>query len=206
MNWRLKAAVTVGVAVVFAWLGVGLVWAVLTPEQAAQLGALLAGVWPVALLALLPVVGLSVWFWRGHERQHVQAPDRLLEKVKLLTAAAQSQQIDVRAESPALQRLGEAINTLAAQRDRWRDDVQTQVAQASQSIQQERNRLAALMSELSQSVVVCNLDGRILLFNHRARLQFKSMAGASSLAGRLSASSLSTLTPLTSSMSSGDGR
>ena len=183
MNWRLKAAVTVGVAVVFAWLGVGLVWAVLTPEQAAQLGALLAGVWPVALLALLPVVGLSVWFWRGHERQHVQAPDRLLEKVKLLTAAAQSQQIDVRAESPALQRLGEAINTLAAQRDRWRDDVQTQVAQASQSIQQERNRLAALMSELSQSVVVCNLDGRILLFNHRARLQFKSMAGASSLAG-----------------------
>jgi DNA polymerase-3 subunit epsilon len=39
------------------------------------------------------------------------------------------------------------------------------------------------MSELNQSVVVCNLDGRILLFNHRARLQFKSMAGAASVAG-----------------------
>ena len=183
MNWKLQAALTVAVALVFALLGVGLVWAVLAPEQAAQLSGLLAGVWPVALLALLPVVGLSVWFWRGHDRQHAQGPDRLLEKVKLLSAAAQSQQIDVRAESPALQRLGEAINALAAQRDRWRDDVQTQVAQASQSIQQERNRLAALMSELNQSVVVCNLDGRILLFNHRARLQFKSMAGAASVAG-----------------------
>jgi DNA polymerase-3 subunit epsilon len=183
MNWKLQAALTVAAALVFALLGVGLVWAVLTPEQATQLGALLAGVWAVALLALLPMVALSAWFWRGHDRQHAQAPDRLLEKVKLLSAAAQSQQIDLRSEPPALQRLGEAINALAAERDRWRDDVKTQVAQASQSIQQERNRLAALMSELNQSVVVCNLDGRILLFNHRARLQFKLMAGASSLAG-----------------------
>ena len=34
--------------------------------------------------------------------------------------------------------------------------------------------LAALMAELPQSVVVCNLDGRILLFNDRARLQFRA--------------------------------
>ncbi|PUE39003.1 exonuclease domain-containing protein [Limnohabitans sp. Bal53] len=183
MNWKLQSALTVVVALVLAVLGVGLVWAVLTPEQAAQLGSLLAGVWPVALLALLPVVGLSVWFWRGHDRQYAQGPDRLLERVQLLKAAARSQRIDVRAESPALQRLGEAINALAAERDRWRDDVQTQVEQASQSIQQERNRLAALMSELNQSVVVCNLDGRIVLFNNRARLAFKLMSGASSVAG-----------------------
>lgn len=183
MNWKLHSALTVVVALALAVLGVGLVWAVLTPEQAAQLGTLLSGVWPVALLALLPVVGLSVWFWRGHDRRYAQGPDRLMEKVKLLSASAQGQQLDVRAEPPELQRLGEAINALAAQRDRWRDDVQSQVAQASQSIQQERNRLAALMSELSQGVVVCNLDGRIVLFNNRARLTFKLMSGASSVAG-----------------------
>ena len=33
------------------------------------------------------------------------------------------------------------------------------------------------MSELSQSVVVCNLDGRILLYNNRARLQFRASGG-----------------------------
>jgi hypothetical protein len=65
MNWKLQAALTVAVALALALLGVGLVWAVLTPEQAVQLGGLLAGVWPVALLALLPVVGLSVWFCSG---------------------------------------------------------------------------------------------------------------------------------------------
>ena len=141
--------------------------------------------WHMALYGCAAMVvvlgGLLVWFWRRHTRQQ-QAFARLMEKVKLLTLAERSQQIDTREASPALQGLGEAINALAVQRDRWRDGVQAQVDQASQSIQQERNRLAALMSELSQSVVVCNLDGRIVLFNNRARLAFKWMSGASSAA------------------------
>ena len=114
MNWKLQAALTVAVALALALLGVGLVWATLSPEQAAQVGALLKGVWPVALLALLPLVGLSVWFWRGHDHQHAQGPDRLMEKVKLLSAAAQSQQLDVRSESPALQRLGALVLAFGA--------------------------------------------------------------------------------------------
>ncbi|MEY3612003.1 MAG: hypothetical protein RJB14_1725 [Pseudomonadota bacterium] len=181
MNWRIKAAVTVVAALIFVLLGGAWLWAVLPTEDAAQWARLSGAVWPLGLLALLPVAGLSAWFWRGHDRQHIQGVDRLMEKVKLLSAAAQSHPIDVSAQSPALQRLGEAINTLAAERDRWRDGVQTQVMQASQSLQSERNRLAALISELNQSVVVCNLDGRIVLFNNRARMQFKRMAGAGSV-------------------------
>ena len=57
------------------------------------------------------------------------------------------------------------------------------VAEASQRIDQERSRLAALMSELTQSVVVCNLDGRILLYNQRARVQFRALSSAPGLAG-----------------------
>ena len=57
-----------------------------------------------------------------------------------------------------------------------------QILQASAHVQQERNRLAALMAELTQSVVVCNLDGRILLYNNRARLQFKVLSDAPALA------------------------
>jgi DNA polymerase-3 subunit epsilon len=132
----------------------------------------------VVLLAVLPLSGLAVWFWHLHDAREDKAPDRLMEKVKLLSAATQSQQIEAAQDSPAMARLTQAINALAAERDRWRSDVQAQVAQANQSLQQERNRLAALMSELNQSVVVCNLDGRIVLFNHRARLQFKRMPGS----------------------------
>jgi DNA polymerase-3 subunit epsilon len=40
------------------------------------------------------------------------------------------------------------------------------------------------MSELAQAVVVCNLDGRILLYNNRARLQFRALAtGPTSVSG-----------------------
>jgi DNA polymerase-3 subunit epsilon len=39
------------------------------------------------------------------------------------------------------------------------------------------------MSELNQSVVVCNLDGRILLYNSRARLQFRALSDAPTAAG-----------------------
>jgi hypothetical protein len=39
------------------------------------------------------------------------------------------------------------------------------------------------MSELNRSVVVCNLDGRILLYNNRARLQFKRLSQAAQATG-----------------------
>jgi DNA polymerase-3 subunit epsilon len=35
-------------------------------------------------------------------------------------------------------------------------------------VEDERNRLAALVGELDQSVLVCNRDGRILLYNAAA--------------------------------------
>jgi DNA polymerase-3 subunit epsilon len=177
MNWALKAAISVAVALLFAALSLGLM--LLTLGEAARFGVVqaLSGVWSVVLLAVLPLSGLAVWFWHLHDAREDKAPDRLMEKVKLLSAATQSQQIEAAQDSPAMARLTQAINALAAERDRWRSDVQAQVAQANQSLQQERNRLAALMSELNQSVVVCNLDGRIVLFNHRARLQFKRMPG-----------------------------
>lgn len=58
------------------------------------------------------------------------------------------------------------------------------MAKAKASVEEEKNRLAALMSELALAVVVCNLDGRILLYNNRARLQFTALAqGPTTVAG-----------------------
>lgn len=71
--------------------------------------------------------------------------------------------------------LARAFNALADERDALKKDVELKIREARASLEQERNRLAALMSELAQSVVVCNLDGRILLYNARARLQFRAM-------------------------------
>jgi DNA polymerase III subunit epsilon len=79
--------------------------------------------------------------------------------------------------------LADLFNQLVGQREELRRQMDDKVRAAAQGIEQEKSRLAALMSELTQSVVVCNLDGRILLYNNRARMQFKALSQAPGVAG-----------------------
>ena len=183
MDRRLMQAIAaVGLAMA-VWLGLtfALIWSTLEAGQRNALGEML---WPrLVLVAMswfialaLVTAGLRVLY-----RRFASAPLRLLEQTRVLLAAAEPQKLETggTGENRAL---GEAINELAAQRDHLRADMAEQIAQASRSVQQEKNRLAALMAELTQSVVVCNLDGRILLYNSRARLQFRAMSQAPALA------------------------
>ncbi len=78
--------------------------------------------------------------------------------------------------------LAKLFNQLVGQREELRRQMDAKVREAAENIEQEKSRLAALMSELTQSVVVCNLDGRILLYNNRARMQFRAMSQAPRLA------------------------
>lgn len=78
--------------------------------------------------------------------------------------------------------LANLFNQLVNQREDLRRQMDTKVQEASRGIEQEKSRLAALMSELTQSVVVCNLDGRILLYNSRARMQFRALSKSPGLA------------------------
>jgi DNA polymerase III subunit epsilon len=75
------------------------------------------------------------------------------------------------------------FNQLVAQREELRREMDRKVLDAARGIEQEKSRLAALMSELTQSVVVCNLDGRILLYNNRARMQFRALSQTPGVAG-----------------------
>ena len=178
--WLAIAGVGLALAL---WLGltVALLWSTLTPPEKIVVDtilgpriALLGLSWLLALGAV--AVGLSKLY-----RRYAHAPARLLEKTRVLVAATEPQTLTP-AGSTEIKGLGAAINELATQRDHLRADMAQQILQASAHVQQERNRLAALMAELTQSVVVCNLDGRILLYNNRARLQFKVLSDAPALA------------------------
>lgn len=108
-------------------------------------------------------------------RHYVEAPRRLLEEARVVLAARTPQPLVPRG-TREMQGLATAVNELAAQRDRLRADMAAQVMQASAQVQQEKDRLAALMAELQHSVVVCNQAGRILLYNQRARQAFRALA------------------------------
>jgi DNA polymerase-3 subunit epsilon len=102
------------------------------------------------------------------------APGRLAEQVQVLLRT--DAKVELSAGGSAGSRaLAAAVGELVQQRAALRADIDAKVRAASREVDQERSRLAALMAELTQSVVVCNLDGRILLFNSRARMQFRAL-------------------------------
>ncbi len=182
---RLLLAVAVAGLVMAAWLLLmgAVVWSTLDAADRAAVGDVLSP--RVVLVAMGWLAGLAVvgGALQVLYRRYVGAPARLLEETRVVLTAATPQQIKPRGTAE-MQALAVAVNELAAQRDGLRADMATQVAQASHSVQQEKNRLAALMAELNQSVVVCNRDGRILLYNQRARQQFRALSqGADTAAG-----------------------
>ena len=184
-NQRLLIRPLVLVALALAVLlavAVGLVYFTLDAPGRAQFARLLAP--RAALLVLAWALGvvaamaaLQRWWV-----PRVSALPELAEQTRALVNASAPLQLKARAQADQ-QPLADAVKALAAQRDALRADVAAEVARGSASVRLERNRLAALMSELTQSVVVCNRDGRILLYNQRARMQFRALSDAPQLAG-----------------------
>ena len=168
-------------------LGLGAVFAAtLTPAERSTLGAMLA---PRATLLLLGWVVLAIALGALARRAYavwVTAPARLAEAAQALAAGGTGHEAPLPAAKAACgagaRTLAGVVDQLARQRDGLRTDIDAKVLEAAHGIEQERSRLAALMSELTQSVVVCNLDGRILLYNNRARLQFRALSHAPALA------------------------
>ncbi len=165
----------------FALLGGSLLWPSLDAARRESLaGALHESGGPLVLAALI-AWALAAWAVSAWYRRHVSAAAQLLEQLQLrLDSELQHPMVPVGAAP--LQGLAAGINQLLRQRAGLREQVAQEVAEASHHIDEERARLAALMAELTQSVVVCNLDGRILLYNERARQQFRALSSAPALA------------------------
>ena len=165
----LAAALLLAVAVVAASL-----WLTMAPAERALVGPVLLPRIAVAIFVVLLVLLPAALLLHRLFVRHVDAPAELLDKVRLAM-----QQVDrcelPRRGSAANRGLAQAVATLLQERNRLRDEMAIQVAEASHDIEQERSRLAALMSELKQSVVVCNLEGRILLYNNGAVELFRTL-------------------------------
>ena len=171
------AALAAGWVALTAWL----LASTLEAQERDALRSLLEPRAGLFVLTALGLVGAAVALAQWVHRRWVAPPARLLEQAQvLLTSDAQR---EIEGEGGAdVRALAQVVNDLVRQRDRLRDEMAAQVAEASRGVEQERNRLAALMSELTQSVVVCNLDGRVLLYNNRARVQFRALSAAPSVA------------------------
>ena len=181
-RWLVAAGV-VAAALAAGWVALT-AWLLASTLEAQEREALRLMIEPRAglfVLTTLGLVGAALALAQWVYRRWVAPPARLLEQAQVLLAS--DVQRELQGEGGAdVRALAQLVNDLVRQRDRLRDEMAAQVAEASRGVEQERNRLAALMSELTQSVVVCNLDGRVLLYNNRARVQFRALSAAPSVA------------------------
>ncbi len=160
-----------------------LVWVDMKEAERVMLTELLLSRLPVGTMMTMFGFAIGVAVLHKLFKQYVEGLLRMAEKLRLMLSANRNFRVSMEGP-PEVQQLASAANDLAQQRDVLMDDVDSQIARAKASVEEEKNRLAALMSELAQAVVVCNLDGRILLYNNRARLQFKALAqGPTSVSG-----------------------
>ena len=165
-----------------AGASVALLAATLEPAERETVGAVLASRAMLVVMLWLAVFALAAWGLTRLFGRFVEAPARLLEEAQVLLAGGAPRKAEAQG-SAANRGLADTLNALVQQRGQLQHDVAQQVAQASHAIEQERSRLSALMAELTQAVLVCNLDGFILLYNNRARAQFRALSSTPSTAG-----------------------
>jgi DNA polymerase-3 subunit epsilon len=164
-------------------LTVGILWADLGVEERAGFLVALDRWLPIGGMITIIALILGLQLLRALFQQYVHGLLRMAETLRLMLGANRNFRV-VPEGPPEVRELARAANDLAQQRDALLTDVEEQIRQAKATVEEEKNRLAALMSELAMGVVVCNLDGRILLYNSRARLQFKALAqGPTSMSG-----------------------
>ena len=158
------------------------VWRDLAPEERDIIEPILNPRLGLLLMISLVGAGAAAVLMKSFAQANLLGPSLLADELGLIVGTDPSRRLKP-SGSPELQRIAESVNALADQRRSLQEDVEVRIREARLSVEEERNRLAALMSELNQSVVVCNLDGRILLYNSRARLQFRALSDAPTAAG-----------------------
>ena len=186
MGGKGKLLLAVGGAVAVLLGGLGLLgyafFADLSATEREVLDPILEPRLGLLIIVVLLWVLISAALVSNALKAYIQGALKLGEEAGLLVNADATRRLQFEG-AEEFAPITKAINQLAEQREALQHDVEARVREARQSVEEEKNRLAALMSELNQSVVVCNLDGRILLYNSRARLQFKALSDTPTAAG-----------------------
>jgi DNA polymerase-3 subunit epsilon len=123
---------------------------------------------PLLIVALL-FLGVSIWSLESVFRNYIRPVSELTEKVALINASNPSYRLAGEGGAE-IRRLCNRINEVAQRYESLSGHVQESVQRARADSEQEKNTLAAIVAELPEGVLICNPDGRILLYNNRAKL------------------------------------
>ncbi|HSO43313.1 MAG TPA: PAS domain-containing protein, partial [Rhodospirillales bacterium] len=165
--WLVSAALTIAAAAILVAAG-WLSWTALAEEQRAAVSAALgphggALLIAAALLVALPAVAVMVM--AGLYLTPLRA---VAEDIRVIAVSNPRHRLKVEGQAE-IRAVAGNVNVLADRHQTLREDVAARIQEANAAVETERNTLATLVSKLTQGILVCNRDGRILLYNQRAQ-------------------------------------
>lgn len=182
MTWQLWVTLGAIALVCLLWLvaAATLLWAVLDPSDVQTIVQAMDGRWGLLVflwaISLVPIYSALHWAMN----RYLAEPERLADAVDVRLKQHRDDPI-APVGTPAVDRLASMFNDLLARERTFNDTLAREINQATQHTETERAWLSTLLAELNRSVIVTNREGQILLYNQRARLQFKRLADAEDL-------------------------
>jgi len=137
-------------------------------EHTLLLGLLKDNFGPILIFAVLLLLA-GVMFLDIALRKYIRPLRKIAEQISLVNPTNPSHRFHIEG-AQEIQRLCERLNEGAAHYESLLNDIEGRVNSARAQSEEEKNILAAIMSELPEGVIVCNPEGQILLYNNRAKL------------------------------------
>lgn len=104
----------------------------------------------------------------GIFRNYINPMSKLAEETALIHSVNPSHRIKLEGGKSIL-RLVQIINEGACNLEELQRNVEQRIELAKTEAEEEKNILAAIISELPEGVLICNAEGQILLYNKQAR-------------------------------------
>jgi DNA polymerase-3 subunit epsilon len=113
------------------------------------------------------IVGLVLWVWQQFD-EHVAKPIVAIGRDVRAVVHAGARGGELQHQGRYLGFLAPAVAEVAAALERARADTEERIREATAEAHRQRARLEAVLRDLTEGVVICNLDHEILLYNQRA--------------------------------------
>ena len=155
-------------------------WASLNESQQLALQEMLTKLIPFPLLGTITILFIIGALINLLFNDYILPILKMAESSRIITTANPDHRIELKSASKEIEYLAEIINQSADAYAELQKNVDGRVRVAQAAVNEERTRLAALMSELPHGVIVCNSDGQVLLYNQQAQKLINSNANSDS--------------------------
>lgn len=119
-------------------------------------------------ILIFPPTLLIIIFLNAIFKLWIKPLGKISEGTSVIQNANPGFRIDVKG-SKTVRHIADLVNKYADKYEHLSENVKEKIEKAGKQIEDEKNILAAFISELSEGVLICRHDGRVLLFNKMAK-------------------------------------